>query len=408
MPTVDVFQQLLILMIVIWTAAVFLRRFGLPTALGELVMGLLLGPAVLGWVHPSEIIEVLAQLGIFFLMLHTGVETEPRQFFAALRRSIGVAVIGAVVPFSVSFCVAVAFGLPTMAAMFIGLTMTATAVVVTLKVLGDLRLQDTRVARVIVSSCIIDILITLIMFSMALALLREGAVDPLALLLIAGRVLVFFAVTLSFGTWIYPLFKHPFQSRRGKGFTFVLILGLAFGLFAEFLGLHMLVGAYLAGLFFGRGVAHEELVQKVTDRLNGIAYSFLGPIFFVSLGFHIRFDGLGTSGWWFVASLGVAVLAGQILSAGLMARRLAFTWPESLTVGVGMCGRAEMAFVLASVGLSSGGIDETVFSALIAVIFVLNIATFAGLAGCARLLGRTDRCGDAAAASAKAPPQDRV
>jgi Kef-type K+ transport system membrane component KefB len=382
----SVFKYLLILMVVIWTVAVMLHRIGLPTIMGELVMGVILGPAVLGWVHPSEIIEILAQMGIFFLMLHTGVETEPQKFFAALRVSMGVAVVGGVVPFSVSMAVALAFGLPMVSALFVGLTMTATAVVVTLKILRDLGLQNTRMARVIVASCIIDDLLTLLMFSIVIGVVREGGMDLHSLLLVGVKSVLFFGVAIAVGYWLYPLFKHPFQSRRGKGFTFILILGLGFGLLAEAIGLHMVIGAYLAGLFFSEKVASRELMQKVEDRLNAIAYSFLGPIFFISLGFHITFDVLTGPGLWFMVILTSACLIGQVISAGGMAGLLGFSFIESLTVGVGMCGRAEMAFVLASLGLSMGAIDARVFSVLIFTAFVLTLLTPAGLKGCSLLL----------------------
>ncbi|MEE8575605.1 MAG: cation:proton antiporter, partial [Thermodesulfobacteriota bacterium] len=80
-----IFHELLILLVVIWSVAVLLRKIGLPTILGELVMGVMLGPAVLGWIEPSRVIEILAEMGIFFLMLHTGVETEPREFYEAMK-----------------------------------------------------------------------------------------------------------------------------------------------------------------------------------------------------------------------------------------------------------------------------------------------------------------------------------
>lgn len=381
-----VFQQLLILMVVVWSVAVLLRRIGLPTIMGELVMGVVLGPAVLGWVEPSEIIDVLAQLGIFFLMLHTGVETKPREFFEALHNALGIAIVGAVVPFSVSLGVALAFGLALLPALFVGLTMTATAVVITLKVLQDLGLQHTRPARTIVAACIIDDLLTLILFSLVLAVM-EGGFDPVNLLWTGAKALLFFGAIIAAGRWIYPLFKHPFRSRQGKGFTFVLILGLAFGLLAEAIGLHIIIGAYLAGLFFREEVASADLMQKVNDRLNGIAYSFLGPIFFISLGFHITFDPLTGSGLALPLVLTAAVVVGQIVSAGGMALRQ-FSQAEALMVGVGMCGRAEMAFVLASLGLSIGLLDAEVFSILIFTAFLLNLLTPAGLKACAVLLER--------------------
>lgn len=379
MSAQPVFQQLLILMVVVWTVAVFLRRFGLPTIMGELVMGVIVGPTVLGLVEPSEIIEILAQMGIFFLMLHTGVETEPRDFFVALRSSLGVALVGAVAPFAVSTAVALAFGLHPLTAIFVGLTMTATAVVVTLKVLRELRLNHTRMARVIMASCVIDDLLTLVLFSLVIGVLHGDAVRPMAVAWVLLKVLAFFGVALAVGYYLYPLFRRPFRDRRGKGFTFLLILGLGFGLLAEAIGLHIILGAYMAGLFFREEVASRELIQKVEDRLKGIAYSFLGPIFFISLGFHISFDAITGAGLLLIITLTLACFAAQVVSAGGMSLRLGFSRVESLTVGIGMCGRAEMAFVLASIGLGMGAIDETVFSVLIITAFLLNLITPIGL-----------------------------
>ena len=378
-----IFRDLLILLVVIWAVAVVFRRIGLPTIMGELFMGVLLGPAVLGWVEPSVIIEVLAQLGIFFLLLHTGVETSPREFFAALKKSLGVATVGAVVPFSVSFGVALAFGLEIIPAVFVGLTMTATAVVITLKILYDLGLKDTQVARVVVASCVIDDLMALVAFSFALGIIQHGDIDAMAFGWIALKVTLFFGGGLAIGYWLFPLLKHPFRNRDGHGFTFVLVLGLGYGLVAEAIGLHIILGAYLAGLFFEEKVASPELVQKVTDRLEGIAYSFLGPIFFISLGFHITFDVLTGENLAFVIVLTGVLLVGQIVSAGGMARLLNFSWTESVAVGVGMCGRAEMAYVIAALGFQIGAFDARVLSIMIFVTFLVNIVTSVGLKLCA-------------------------
>lgn len=378
-----VFRDLLILLVVIWAVAVVFRRIGLPTIMGELIMGVLLGPAILGWVEPNEIIEVLANLGIFFLLLHTGVETSPREFFAALKKSMGVATVGALVPFSVSFGVALAFGLDIVPAVFVGLTMTATAVVITLKILYDLGLQNTRVARVVVASCVIDDLMALVAFSFALGIIQHGDVDAWDLGAIALKVTLFFGGALAIGYWVFPLLKHPFRNRDGHGFTFVLVLGLGYGLVAELIGLHIILGAYLAGLFFEEKVASPELVQKVADRLEGIAYSFLGPIFFISLGFKITFDALQGQSLAFVLVLTVVLLVGQIVSAGGMARLMKFSWTESFSVGVGMCGRAEMALVIAALGFKLGAFDANVLSVMIFVTFLVNIFTSAGLKLCA-------------------------
>ena len=237
------------------------------------------------------------------------------------------------------------------------------------------------------------------------------------------KVALFFGGGLAIGYWGFPLLKHPFRNRDGHGFTFVLVLGLAYGLVAEAIGLHIILGAYLAGLFFEEKVASRELVQKVSDRLEGIAYSFLGPIFFISLGFHITFDALKGESLAFVLVLTVVLLVGQIVSAGSMARLLKFSWLESFSVGAGMCGRAEMAYVIAALGFQLGAFDARVLSVMIFVTFLVNIFTSAGLKLCAPGLhklgdtahlllngeakGETGVAGDAAA-SAASPPSHGV
>ena len=116
----DVALDLLILLAGIWLVAVTLRPLGLPTVMGELIVGVLVGPAVLGLIEPDEAIQLLAEIGIFFLMFHAGVETQPLEFLDALKRSLGVAIVGAIVPFSVSFGVSLWFGLDFVGAIFVG------------------------------------------------------------------------------------------------------------------------------------------------------------------------------------------------------------------------------------------------------------------------------------------------
>jgi len=387
----EIALDLLILLGGVWLVAVTLRPLGLPTIMGELIVGVLVGPAVFGLIEPSEAITLLADIGIFFLMFHAGVETQPLEFFNALKRSIGVALVGAIVPFVVSFSVATAFGLDPVGATFVGLTMTATAVVITLKTLKDLGLADTRVARVIVASCVIDDLLTLVFFGLVVGLLSGGSFEPMHVAMTLAKVVAFFGLAGLLGRFAYPRFTLPFRTKGGKGFTFVLLVAIAAGLFAEAIGLHMILGAYLAGLFFEEKVAHPNLVRVVADRSYGIAYSFLGPIFFMSLGFSVTFD-ISGAGLAFMLVLTVAVIVGQVASAGSMALRMGMPAREALTVGVGMCGRAELAFILAALALAQGAIAPSIFSVLIFTAFVLNLFTPIALKGCSVLLeGRAAR-----------------
>jgi len=382
------FLHLLILMVVAWTAAMMLRWVGIPIIMGELVIGVVLGPSLLGWVQPSEIISVLADMGIFFIMLHAGVKTDAGKFFDAAKHALGIALVGAIVPFSTAFAVALWFGLTLPQAVFIGLIMTATAVVITITVLEDLKMMETQIARLVIAACVVDDLLTLLFLSLVLGIINGNGADPMTLMMTLGKAVLFFGAVIAIGHWVYPKLREPFRDRHGKAFTFLLVLALGFGLIAQAIGLHIIVGAYMAGLFFSKKIAIHEVFQKVEDRLHGIAYSFLGPIFFISLGFHVTFDAVLGPGLWFVLVLTGALIVGQIASAGGMARLLKMTWLESLTVGVGMCGRAEMAFVLTSMAFSLGVFDAEVFSVLIFTAFLLNLFTPVGLLGCVRLLRR--------------------
>lgn len=320
-------------------------------------------------------------------MLHTGVETEPSDFFNALKNSFGIALVGAFVTFAASMGVALVFGYSLIASIYVGLTMISTVFVITLKIFRDLGMHNTRMAQVHVATCVIDDILTLVILSFVLGLLDGEELNIARIGLVTGKIFLFFSVTTFIGLYLYPRLKFPFQSKKGKGFTFVLLLGFSAGLFAEWIGLHVIIGAYFAGLFFEEKVANKQLYALVNDRLYGLSYSFLGPIFFISLGFHITFD-LSGHAFWFLAVLTVTVIIGQILSAGLMAKRKHFTWIESLTIGVGHCARAEMAFIIASLGIEKGALDSSVFSALVMTAFLLNLATPIMLKGCAALLSK--------------------
>tara|TARA_R110002110_G_scaffold33533_1_gene114737 strand:- start:58027 stop:59262 length:1236 start_codon:yes stop_codon:yes gene_type:complete len=403
--TESIFHQLLVLMIFVWSIAVLLSKIGLPTIMGELVVGIVLGPALLGWVEPNEVIDTLAQMGIFFLMLHTGIDTRPRDFFPALKRSWGVALLGAIVPFTVSTSCALYFGLPWQTAIFIGLVLTATAVVVTIKTLRELKLQNTTMAQVIVASSMIDSFVSLFLLSFVSATISGENLQLLDLGFMFGKVILFFAISFAIGYYLYPKFTYPFRNRNGKGFTFILAISLGAGLFAEFLGLHIILGAYIAGLFFEEQVADPILFKRVKDRIFAFSYSFLGPIFFISLGFHLNtnvFEGANLS---LIFALTSLCFFGQIISAGGMAKLIGLSWIEALTVGVGMCGRAEMAFILASLGLSTGVYSDEIFSVLLITAFLLNILAILGLKCCSILLKRS---GISCQTTQSAVPEDEV
>jgi Kef-type K+ transport system membrane component KefB len=171
------------------------------------------------------------------------------------------------------------------------------------------------------------------------------------------------------GMRLYPLLSPYLSSREAKGFTFSLIMALLFGLLAELAGLHLILGAYMAGLFVREEIMHKELFRKIQDRFVSITYGFLGPIFFVSLAFHITFGIFRTHLALVLLLLAVAVL-GKLLGALLGARAGGMNTQESAIVAWAMNGRGAVELVIAAIGLSAGIIDDTLFSVLVVIAFL--------------------------------------
>lgn len=365
-PTIN----LLMVMALVWTAGVLFRKIKQPPVLGELLAGIIFGPAFLGIIHPDETIKVLSDLGIFFLMFYTGLETNPFDLKRSSRQSFMVGFGGFLVPFLMGFGACALLGVDMITALFVGLGLSITAIAVNARVLTDLKLQRYRVTPVIIGASIVDDVLSLALMTAILGIAAEsGKFDWAGVGFALFKVIAFFAISIFIGMRIYPRLNKYFVSREARGFTFSLIVALIFGLGAELAGLHIIIGAYMAGLFVREGILHKELLQKINDRFVSITYGFLGPIFFVSLSFHMTFTILKTHMDLILILLAAAVM-GKMLGAGLMARMSRMTKSESMIVALSMNGRGAVELILASIGLELGIIDDVFFSILVVVAFV--------------------------------------
>ena len=194
----------------------------------------------------------------------------------------------------------------------------------------------------------------------------------MAIGLLVVKVIIFFALTVGVGIWIYPYIGKYFSAREAKGFTFALLMAFLFGFLAELAGLHIIIGAYLAGLFVREGVVNQDLLNKISDRFVSITYGFIGPIFFVSLSFHVTFEIFRTE-LLFVLVLLLAALVGKFVGSGAGALLGRMNREEAVVVGIAMNGRGAVELVIASIGLKLGIIDDVVFSILVLIAFVTTM-----------------------------------
>ncbi|MBT6068329.1 cation:proton antiporter [Candidatus Peregrinibacteria bacterium] len=366
------FHSLLILMVIVYSAGKIFRYFHLPVLFGELLGGIIAGPVLLGLVQPGdEIIKVIAELGIFFLMLHSGLETDPRDLMKSFKSSTLVALGGVILPFGLGYFVTRYFGYDVMTSAFVAMGVSITAIALCVRLFKDYGLTKTKAFHVAMGAAMVDDIVSLIMFSVIIGIVETGGFEPVALGILLVKVVLFFAVIMWAG---FKLAKHLNRLiySGNRGFTVTLIIALIIGLLAEAIGLHIIIGAFLAGLFIREEIIDSKAFHKIEDRVYGMAYFFFGPVFFASLAFHLDFTIFIEDPWYLVALIVVSVV-GKLFGCGLIARFLKLSKWESLAVGIGMNSRGAVELIIASIGISLGIINETIFSALVIMAFVTTL-----------------------------------
>lgn len=368
-PTIN----LLMVMVLVWSAGVLFRKIKQPPVLGELLAGIIFGPTFLGFIHPDPTLKVLSELGVFFLMFYAGLETNPFDLKRMGKLSFMVGIGGFIIPFVLGYFVCyVFFDVSNTQSLFVGLGLSITAIAVNARVLNDMYLQHFRVTPVIIGASIIDDVFSFALFTAIIGISTSGTFTWQNELFALIKVFLFFGVSIFIGLQLYPRISKYFAYREAKGFTFALIMALVFGLLAEMAGLHIILGAYMAGLFVREGIVNKDLFQKINDRFVSITYGFLGPIFFVSLSFHITFTIFQTHLWLILVLLGVAIL-GKIIGAGLGAYLGKMNMIESAVVACAMNGRGAVELVIASIGLELGIINNVFFSILVVIAFLTTL-----------------------------------
>jgi Kef-type K+ transport system membrane component KefB len=384
MITTELIISLLLILSVAWIMGGIFRWIGLPFVMGELFAGIILGPPVLGLVTSAPSLELMAEFGIFFVMFHTGLEMDPKELVEHLWPSLAVAVGGFVLPFILGYFTTRFFGGTMYQSLFVGMGISITAIAVQSVILRSMKIHATYLGHIIIGAAIADDILSLVGLSVLLGLAKTGTIEVSNLLIVVGKVVAFFAITILVGQFIVPKFTRKLQDREGKAFTFAMVSALIMAYVAELAGLHLIIGAFMAGQFVRKEMMDERIYAIISDRFYGLSYGFLVPIFFVSLSFHLHIDWNFTF-LTFTAVLTVMAVIGKVVGSGLGLTIFRRDMRESLIVGFGMNGRGAVELVVATVVLqlsnqllSAGTITEPLltknqFSALIMMAFITTI-----------------------------------
>lgn len=360
--------SLLGILLTAWIAGRLAVRAGFPAILGELVGGIVAGPAVLGLLYEGAGLEALGELGVILMMLYIGVEIDLDDLRRASRAGLLAAAGGFVVPAVLGYVVVVGLGGDTLAGLFVAIAVGVTSLATKSRILVDLDLLDTRIAHVLIAGALLSDTATLVMFAAIIGFVELGGFDVAGTTRVAAEAIAFFAVAGAIGWFLFPVIGRLLRRARladqALSFAFVVGSGLVFAELAEVAGLHAILGAFVAGLFLREGILPRRVERDVTDLLEAVSVGFLAPVFFVTAGFQIDLGVFETDLALLLAIVGVAML-GKIIGTSLFYIPSGHGWREGLTVGAGMNGRGAVEIIVAGIGLERGLISPEIFTILV-------------------------------------------
>jgi Kef-type K+ transport system membrane component KefB/glycine cleavage system regulatory protein len=370
MNTGHVLVDILILLVAAKVAAELAERLRIPAVLGEIAAGIAIGPSALGLVKPSEVLNVLAELGVILLLVQVGMETDIRELGRVGRSSMSVAVAGVVAPFALGWGATSLLGHPGTPALFIGAAMTATSVGITARVFGDLRALATTEARIVLGAAVADDVLGLIILTVVSRIATTGSVSIASVSWVIVLAVGFLTIAGAAGAFGAPKIFKMLHGRARSGGT-LLALALAFALgFSELASkaqLAPIVGAFLAGLALRRSEPGERIARELVP----LGHVFI-PVFFLQIGIDADLKAmLRPSVLGLAAILSVIAIFGKLI-AGLMVRKGS---ADRLLIGIGMIPRGEVGLIFASIGKSLGVLDGDLYAAILFVVLLTTLVT---------------------------------
>jgi len=384
METHDFFLTLFLILIVARFLGELFARFGIPSVLGELFAGILLGSSILGIVQPNEILKILAEIGIILLLFEVGLETDFKRLKDAGLKSFVVAILGVVLPFIFGLALAYyIFGLSFNISLFIAGTLTATSIGITLRVLKDIHMEKTNIAQIVIGAAVLDDIIGIILLVFIYDFSISQEANFTHTLNVAGMVLMFLvlapllAKTLSF-------MIHKFHGRHlvpGYIPTIIISLILLFAYLSHLVGAPAILGSFAAGIALSRRFflpfgtflsTNEKLLKDVQSNMTPIIQIFT-PIFFVMVGLSmdLRVIDFSSSSFWI---MGLSFISIAFISKFIGAF---FIFQKSIRnnaiIGVSMIPRGEVGLIFAEMGRVNGVLPNDIYAMLIFVIIITTI-----------------------------------
>jgi len=343
-------------------------KLGQPSVLGKLLVGIVLGPSVLGLVTDTEILSQISQIGVILLMFIAGLETDVDDFKRTGKASTYVGVAGIVVPLTLGYLVGTMIGLTILEAIFLGLLLSATSVSISVQALKEMGQLKTKEGMTILGAAVIDDVLVIIALAFVMSL-AGGDVD---LGIVVLKKVAFFAIAIMLSWKVVPWMLNKFAPLRvtESVVSAGLIICLLFSYLAEYAGVAAIIGAYIAGV----AISMTNYKHEVFEKVETISYSVFVPVFFTSIGVSAQFIGIGDH---FDLIIGLSLLAivTKLFGSAIGAKMAGFSTRSSLGIGAAMVSRGEVALIIAAIGLESKLLPEDMFAVIVVVVLLTTIVT---------------------------------
>ncbi|WP_125708962.1 cation:proton antiporter [Companilactobacillus zhongbaensis] len=363
--------QLVLILILTKIGAHLSNMLNFPSVIGELLVGVLAGPAVLNILTGTTFIQYFSEIGVIVLMFIAGLEGDLHLLMKFWKPALSVAILGVIFPtITAAGLCAIVFDFKWTTAIFLGLILSATSVSISVQVLKEMGKMNSKEGAIILGAAVADDIICVILLGICVAFFGNSASADQPLWIMISTKLLFFVLMIVLGKYFVPKFMDFFKklNTSENEATGAVILCFGFSAIAVALGMSDVLGAYFAGTALSETKYQQSLAQKIEP----IGYAIFIPVFFVSIGLNISFKGLQND-ILFITLLVIVAILGKQIGGSLGAKMFNLNWSEANIVGAGMISRGEMALVVSNVALTSQLIDKNHYTAMILVTVVTTI-----------------------------------
>lgn len=365
--------HLLVILVAAWVFGHIAEAIKLPASVGQVMAGVLVAIAgdtlasfapLLDGISSSPSVMGVGEAGIFFLLLYAGIEMKPAEISGHGVESIAVAVGGVVIPLASGFALAW-YVLPesdvrSTQAFVVGVALSISAIAVAAKVFMDFNLLHHSIGRVAIGAAVIDDIVGLVLLGIVTSMIATGNLpDALYIGVMLGKVAVFFGVTWVLGHKLSAPFWALIHKVHMPGIRLMALLSIAlvYGLFAEALGLHFILGPFMAGLYFEPERVGAKAYKSTDNTVKTVTKGVLGPVFFASIGLTVDLSAMVQVPG-FLATLLVVAMVGKLVGCGLPAYLInGHNLRDATAIGVGMSGRGAVELFIVSIAYQTGLFD---------------------------------------------------